>query len=479
MGKITGFMEYERRDPKYRPVEERIKDFNPVEIRPGAKELNEQAARCMDCGTPFCFGSGCPLKNVIPEFNEHVYKGRWKEALDVLLATDNFPEFTGRICPAVCEGSCVLGINKEPVTIRQIELEVIEKGFELGYVKPRPPARRLEQRVAVIGSGPAGMVVADTLNHQGYGVVVYDLAEKPGGILRYGIPEFKLAKWVIDRRINLMVAEGVVFENQVRVGEDISYHYLKNRFDAVCLSGGAREARDLKIPGRELKGIHLAMDFLIQQNRRLGGESMDPAFDILATGKKVLVIGGGDTGADCVGTSIRQRAEQVMQIEILPEPPPTRATETPWPTWPNLLRTSSSHKEGCQRRWSIATKAFKGAAGAVKAVEVVEVEWVAPTSGGRPVMKEKPGTEFAIEADLVLLAMGFSGPGKNKLVEDLGIQKASNGGIGRNSQNMTNIPGVFVAGDMTHGASLVVRAMADGRRAAEGIVAYLNRHRRP
>ena len=366
----------------------------------------------------------------------------------------------------------MLGINKDPVAIRQIELEIIEKGFELGYVKPSPPAKRLDQRVAVIGSGPAGLVVADTLNHMGYGVVVYDLAEKPGGILRYGIPEFKLAKWVIDRRIKLMEAEGVVFENQVRVGEDISYHYLKNRFDAVCLSGGAREARDLKAPGRDLTGIHFAMDFLVQQNRRLGGEKMNLALDILATGKKVLVIGGGDTGADCVGTSNRQGATQVTQIEIMPEPPPTRSTATPWPMWPLMLRTSSSHKEGCQRRWSVATKEFTGANGAVKSVKVIEVEWSVPLGGGRPVMKEKAGSEFVIEADLVLLAMGFSGPGKIKLVEDLGIL-TSPGGIGRDALNMTNIPGVFVAGDMTHGASLVVRAMKDGRLAAAGIDAWL------
>ena len=292
----------------------------------------------MDCGTPFCHGAGCPLENVIPEFNEHVYRGRWQEALDLLLSTDNFPEFTGRICPAVCEGSCVLGINKEPVSIRQIELEIIEKGFELGLVRPRPPARRLEQRVAIIGSGPAGLATADTLNRMGYGVVVYDLHEKPGGILRYGIPEFKLPKWVVDRRIALMQAEGIDFENQVRVGEDVSYHYLKHRFDAVCLSGGAREPRDLQVPGRELGGIHFAMDFLIQQNRRLGGEGCDPAREILATGKKVLVIGGGDTGADCVGTSIRQGAAQVTQVEILPEPPPTRSPATPWPMWPAMPR---------------------------------------------------------------------------------------------------------------------------------------------
>ena len=475
MGKTTGFMEYERRDPGYRPVAERVKDFKAVEARLGEGELKEQAARCMDCGTPFCHGCGCPLENVIPEFNEHVYQGRWKEALDILLSKDNFPEFTGRICPALCEGACVLGINKDPVTIRQIELEIIERAFAQGYMAPKRPSKRLDARVAVIGSGPAGLTVADTLNKAGYGVVVYDAAEKPGGILRYGIPEFKLEKWVIDRRIQLMEAEGVDFENRVRVGEDISYHYLKHRFDAICLSGGAREPRDLKAPGRDLKGIHFAMDFLIQQNRRLGGERVDPASEILAGGKKVLVIGGGDTGADCVGTSIRQGAKQVVQIEILPEPPATRSPSTPWPAWPLLLRVSSSHKEGCQRRWSVATREFVGEAGSVKAVKAIEVEWVTPPGGGRPAMKEKPGTEFTIEADLVLLAMGFSGPGRNKLVEDLAIRTEPSGVIWRDANNMTSVPGIFVAGDMSHGASLVVRAMKDGRQAAAGIAGYLSR----
>ncbi len=477
MGKLTGFMDYERHDPGYRPIEERVKDFNAVELRLSEAEVREQAARCMDCGTPFCHGCGCPIENVIPEFNELAYQGRWKEALDILLAKDNFPEFTGRICPALCEGSCVLGINKDPVTIRQIELTIIEKGYELGYMKPRPPAVRRKERVAVLGSGPAGLTIADELNHAGYGVVVYDADEKPGGILRYGIPEFKLGKWVVDRRVDLMRAEGVVFENLVRVGDDISYHYLQHRFDAICLSGGAREARDIKAPGRELKGIHFAMDFLVQQNKRLGGESVEPGTDIFATGKNVLVIGGGDTGADCVGTSIRQGAKSVTQVEILPQPPPTRSTATPWPQWPLQLRVSSSHKEGCTRRWSVATKEFTGKDGAVQAVRAVEVDWVTPAGGGRPNLVEKPGSEFVMEADLVLLAMGFSGPGRNKIVEGLAIKTEPNGVIWRDQQNMTNIPGIFVAGDMTQGASLVVRAMRDGRQAAAGIAAYLQARR--
>lgn len=477
MGKVTGFMEFERHDPGYRPIEERVKDFNAVELRPSDAELKEQAARCMDCGTPFCHGTGCPIENVIPEFNDLAYQGRWKEALDILLSKDNFPEFTGRICPALCEGSCVLGINKEPVTIRQIELAIIEKAFELGYMKPAPPAIRKKGRVAVLGSGPAGLTIADTLNHAGYGVVVYDADAKPGGILRYGIPEFKLPKWVVDRRIQLMEAEGIVFENQIMVGDDISYHYLKNRFDAICLSGGARSARDIKVPGRELKGIHFAMDFLIQQNKRLGGELVEPDTEILAGGKHVLVIGGGDTGADCVGTSIRQGAKSVTQVEILPEPPLTRSKSTPWPLWPLQLRVSSSHKEGCTRRWSVATKEFIGKEGAVQSVCAVEVDWVAPAGGGRPNLIEKPGTEFELKADLVLLAMGFAGPERNKIVEGLAIRTEPNGVIWRDKQNMTTVPGIFVAGDMSQGASLVVRAMRDGRQAAAGIAAYLDTKR--
>ncbi len=473
MGKLTGFMDYGRKDPGYRPVGERTHDFKAVELRLTAEELVEQAARCMDCGTPFCHGCGCPLNNIVPEWNDLVYRGKWQEALDLLLATDNFPEFTGRICPALCEGSCVLGINKEPVAIRQIELAIIEKGFELGYVRPRPPKVRFEQRVAVIGSGPAGLAAADSLNRAGYWVVVYDDAAKPGGILRYGIPEFKLEKAVVDRRVKLMEEEGVVFECKTRVGEDVSYRYLQSRFDAICFSAGAREPRDLKVPGRELGGIHYAMDFLIQQNMRLGGEPVDSAREILAGGKRVVVVGGGDTGADCVGTSIRQGATSVTQIEILPRPPDSRSPATPWPLWPNMLRVSSSHKEGCERRWSVATQTFLGKDGRVTGLRCAEVEWVAPEGGGRPVMKEKAGTEFHLEADLVLLAMGFTGPGRNAIVDDLKIRREPNGNIGRDARNMTSVPGIFVAGDMTHGASLVVRAIADGRKAAEGIAAYL------
>ena len=473
MGKPTGFMEYERSEPGYRPVEERVRDFRAVERRLPEETVVEQAARCMDCGTPFCHGCGCPLRNVIPEWNDHVYQGRWSEALEMLLATNNFPEFTGRICPAPCEGSCVLGINREPVAIRQIELAIIERAFERGLMKPRPPAVRREKRVAVIGSGPAGLAVADTLNRMGFRVVVYDSAARAGGILRYGIPEFKLEKVVVDRRIALMEAEGVTFEPGVRVGEDISYHYLRGRFEAVCLCAGARQPRDLAVPGRELGGIHFAMDYLVQQNRRLAGETVDPQREISALGKSVLVIGGGDTGSDCVGTAIRQGAASVTQVEILPQPPPARAEATPWPQWPNMLRTSSSHKEGCERHWNVATKAFTGSGGAVEAVSTVEVAWTAPPGGGRPVMTEKPGSGRVWKADLVLLAMGFTGPRPNRMVSDLGIRTVNGGVIWRDARNMTNVPGIFVSGDMSIGASLVVRAIRDGRQAAEGIAVYL------
>lgn len=473
MGKTTGFMEYERREPGYRPVEQRVKDYWAVELQLQDEALVEQAARCMDCGTPFCHGCGCPLQNVIPEFNDHVYNGRWDDALAVLLATNNFPEFTGRICPAPCEGACVLGINREPVSIRQIELAIIERAFETGRMAPRPPASRRDGRVAVIGSGPAGLAVADTLNHMGFKVVVYDSAAKAGGILRYGIPEFKMEKAIVDRRIRLMEAEGVDFEMGVRVGEDISYRYLQGRFNAVCLCAGARQPRDLPVPGRELEGIHFAMDFLVQQNQRLGGEAVEPSKAIVAQGRDVMVIGGGDTGSDCVGTAIRQGAASVVQVEILPKPPPTRAESTPWPMWPNMLRTSSSHKEGCERYWNVATREFLGEQGRVAGVRTGEVDWVTPAGGGRPAMVDKAGSERVWKADLVLLAMGFTGPKPNRMVLDLGIRTVGGGVIWRDGNNMTSVPGVFVAGDMSLGASLVVRAIHEGRRAAEGIARHL------
>lgn len=472
MGKPGGFMDFRRKEPGYRPVAKRIKDYEPVELRLQDAEVRAQAARCMDCGTPFCHGCGCPLNNVIPELNDFVYQGRWKEALDLLLETNNFPEFTGRICPALCEASCVLNINDEPVTIRQIELAIIEKAFEKGYIRPRIPRIRNNRKVVVVGSGPSGLAVADILNRAGCKVTVYDKARHAGGILMYGIPDFKLEKSVVDRRIKLMRDEGVVFELGVTVGDDVSYNFLKDRFDVICLSGGARKPRDLVVPGRDLKGTYFAMQFLRQQNMRLMGEPIEKEEEIAAEGKTVLVLGGGDTGSDCLGTAIRQGAEKVYQFEIMPRPPDSRPETTPWPEWPNIMRESSSHKEGGERRWSVATKEIIGANGCVKAVQCIEVEW-SDSGDGRRIMKDKPGSEFEIKVDLILLSMGFVGPAPNKLLKDLSVALDERGNIRVDERHMTNVEGIFAAGDMARGQSLIVRAIADGRKAAEGILSYL------
>lgn len=469
MGKPTGFLEYARKEPGYRPSEERLRDFGAVELRAKQQDMHIQAARCMECGTPFCHAYGCPLGNVIPEFNNYVYRGRWRQALDILLSTNNFPEFTGRVCPAPCEAACVAGINDGPVTIRHIELSIIEKGFENGALCVVPPSFRRDERVAVIGGGPAGLAVADTLNKAGYRVTVFDTQKRPGGILRYGIPDFKLEKWVVDRRIRLMEGEGVHFEMGVSVGEDVSYRYLEGRFDAICMACGAREPRDLSIPGRDLQGIHPAMDYLVQQNKRGAGEPLGPAAEIGAGGKKVVIIGGGDTGSDCLGTALRQRAEKVTQLEILPRPPRERSETTPWPMWPLMMRETHAHKEGGELRWSVSAKAFQGDRGRVKSIRCSEVDWDRGEDGALKTPRERPGTEFEVEADLVLLAMGFAGPGKNRIVEELGIEKDLRGNVKADANNMTNVSGVFVAGDMGTGQSLVVRAIADGRRAALGI----------
>jgi glutamate synthase (NADPH/NADH) small chain len=465
-------LDIRREEPGYRSREERLRDFRPVEQRLSEEEVRRQAARCMDCGTPFCHGCGCPLRNVIPELNDLVYRGRWKEALEVLLATNNFPEFTGRVCPALCEAACVAGIHDEPVTIRQVELAIVETAFEKGIIRPRPPSKRLPTRVAVIGSGPAGLAVADTLNRAGHTVTVYDRAAHPGGVLRYGIPDFKLDKGLIDRRIRLMNEEGVAFEMGLSVGEDVSYNYLRGRFDAVCLTGGSREPRDLAIPGRELKGVYFAMEYLTQQNRINAGERVEPSRRITAEGKDVVVIGGGDTGADCLGTALRQGARAVRQFEILPEPPASRPERTPWPMWPDIRRDSSSHKEGGIRRWNVSTKRFLGDHRLLTGLRAVEVEWVAGP-GGRNLPRDKPGTEFDTDAQLVLLALGFIGPGRNKLVSDLDIALDERGNIKVDARHMTSVEGVFAAGDTARGQSLVVRAIADGREAAKGIGEYL------
>ncbi len=472
-----GFVEIPRQDPGYRPVAERTRDYQEVEQMLTEQQLNDQAARCMDCGIPFCQSAhssvGCPVVNAIPEFNDQVYHSQWEEALELLQEGSSFPEFTGRICPAPCEASCVVGINREPVAIRQIELTIIENGFKRGYVKPRIPQKRYDKRVAVIGSGPAGLAAANRLNQAGLQVVVYERDLYPGGMLRYGIPDFKLEKWVVERRIDILQQEGIAFETGVEVGRDISYDYIRKRFDAILLAGGARQPRDLFVEGRELDGIEFAMDFLTQQNMRNGGEDVSGLAPITAEGKHVVVIGGGDTGSDCVGTSIRQGALKVMQFEIMPKPPEERPASTPWPEWPNKMRTSSSHLEGCQRRWSINTKRFEGVDGKVKRLHCCEVKWVFPEGAERPVPEEVEGSDFVVDADLVLLAMGFVGPGCKALLDDMGVALNGRGFISRHSGNATTAEGVFVAGDMTDGPSLVVRAMQDGKNAAFAIGAYL------
>lgn len=471
MSKERAFLEYPRKEPGYRSKNERMRDFRAVELRLTDEEILQQAARCMNCGTPFCHAYGCPLNNVIPELTNLVYHQRWKEALDLLLATNPFPEFTSRVCPAVCEGSCVLGINAGAVTIRQLERAITEKGFDSGYIVPRPPKRRRTERVAVIGSGPAGLAAADRLNRAGFNVVVYENAARPGGILRYGIPEFKLEKRVIDRRIQLMTDEGIAFETNVNVGVDISLRFLQGHFNAIVLTGGARTPRDLQVPGRELAGIHQAMDYLVQQNKRLMGELVSGS-EITAEGKNVAVIGGGDTGSDCLGTALRQGARLVRQFEILPKPPATRDPDTPWPLWPNMLRVSSSHEEGGERRWSVSAREFHGENGCVKAICVWDVEWFRG-QGGKPSFREKTGTNMVLPAELVILALGFTGPGHNRIVEELGLRRDARSNILVDADHMTSVSGVFAAGDMVTGSSLVVRAVADGRAAAEGIMRRL------
>ncbi|MCG6881987.1 MAG: glutamate synthase subunit beta [Deltaproteobacteria bacterium] len=473
MGNTAEVMEPKRKDPGYRPVAERLNDYEAVERQLHDNDVMIQSSRCMACGTPFCHAYGCPLSNVIPEFNDCARRGQWREGLEILLSTNNFPEFTGRVCPAPCEAACVDGIHDDPVTIRQIELFLIGKAFLNGDIGPAPPKRRSDKKVAVIGSGPAGLAVADTLNKAGYSVTVYESARYPGGILRYGIPDFKLEKWVVERRVSLMRKEGVIFETGVIVGEDLSYRFLKQRFDAICMACGAGEARDLKIPGRQLQGVHFAMDYLIQQNRRNSGEIISPAEKIHAAGKKVLVIGGGDTGSDCVGTALRQGAKEVWQFEILPEPPVERPPTTPWPVWPQILRTTHAHKEGGKRRWAVMTQTFLGKKDVVSGVECVEVDWTREKDGRLKGPVEKPGTGFKQDVDLVILAMGFTAPTRNRIVDNLGVHLNDRRHIQTDDLGMTSVEGIFAAGDMALGQSLVVKAIADGRRTAKGIMKFL------
>ena len=466
MGKTTGFMEYSRELPERRPVEERVNDWVEIYREFPEEKQQQQAARCMDCGVPFCH-TGCPVNNIIPDWNDLVYRGRWKEAIRRLHATNNFPEFTGRICPAPCEAACVLGINAPAVTIKQIEKNIIEHAYEEGWVHPEPPSFTTGKAVAIVGSGPAGLAAAQQLRRAGHAVTVFEKADRIGGLMRYGIPNFKLEKTVLDRRLEQMQAEGVEFVTGAHVGQNLPIADLQRDFDAILLAGGAEQPRDLAVPGRELKGIHFAMEFLPQQNRRCEGDAVPESEAILATGKRVVIIGGGDTGADCLGTAHRQKALSVEQFEIMPAPPATRSPLTPWPLWPMQLRVEGAHEEGGKRSWSLATTKFTGDdRGNVKQLHGVQV-------GSPPKFEPQPGSEFVMEADLVLLAMGFLGPVRNGLIEKLGVVLDPRGNVATNADYMTSVEGVFAAGDLRRGQSLVVWAISEGRKAAASIDQYL------
>ena len=470
MAKPTGFLEFGRETPIRRPIQERVHDWFEVYEAFPTTSLNEQAARCMDCGIQFCH-QGCPLGNVIPDWNDLVYRNNWEEAIRRLHATNNFPEFTGRLCPAPCEAACVLGINKDPVTIKQVELTIIEHAYREGWIKPEPPELKTGKRVAVVGSGPAGLAAAQQLARAGHDVTVYERADRIGGLLRYGIPDFKMEKQFVDRRMEQMVAEGVTFRPSVNIGVDVDATEMRIAHDAICLAGGATKPRDLEVPGRDLRGVHFAMEYLPLQNQRNAGDEIaDDAF-ITAQGKRVVILGGGDTGADCLGTALRQGATEVLQYELLPRPTEDRPAGQPWPTYPNVYRVSSAHEEGGVRDYSILTKSLSGEDGVLKKLHAVRVEFV--SEGGRQVMQEVPGSEFEVECDLLLLAMGFLGPEQPGMIEQLGLQLTDRGNVWADENKMTSVPGVFTAGDMTRGQSLIVWAIAEGRAAAKGIDAYL------
>jgi glutamate synthase (NADPH/NADH) small chain len=483
MGKPTGFVEFTRELPGKAPIQERLKHYNEFIERYSDEKLNQQSARCMNCGVPFCH-SGCPLGNVIPEFNDAVYRKKWEEAYEILSSTNNFPEFTGRICPAPCESACVLGINQPAVAIEEIEKHIIEIAFDKGFVQPRKPNIRSGRKVAVVGSGPAGLAAAAQLNYAGHSVTVFERDDAPGGLLRYGIPDFKLEKWVIDRRIKLMEEEGIVFRCNANVGVNVRINDLLREYHAIVLAGGSTVPRDLNIPGRELNGVYFAMQFLKQQNKRNAGkdplanaaiESNIFSSDILAGKKNVVVIGGGDTGSDCVGTSNRQGAVSVTQFELLPKPPASRTPYMPWPTYPMTLKTSSSHEEGALRQWAIATKAFIGDdKGNLKALKIVELEWKS-TDDGRPAQfVEIPGSEKDLPCELALLAMGFVHPQKEGLINELGVELDERGNVKASEKTyQTNIPKVFTAGDTRRGQSLVVWAISEGRECARNVDTFL------
>ncbi len=477
MGKPTGFMEAGRSTPTKRDPRTRVQDYLEIYADPTNEEIQSQASRCMDCGVPFC-NDGCPLGNIIPDFNDLVYRGKWEEALHRLHRTNNFPEFTGRICPAPCESACVLGINDDPVTIEFIEKTIVERGFAKGWITPQPPEQRSGKRVAVVGSGPAGLAAAQQLNRAGHLVTVFERNDRIGGLLRYGIPDFKLEKWTIDRRIDIMEAEGIEFRTGMHVGQNISANEIQQEFDAMVLAGGAEHPRDLPIPGRDLDGVHLAMEFLEQQNRRVAGDTVSDDKGIIAEGKNALVLGGGDTGSDCIGTSHRQGAKHVYNFELLGKPPESRDELAPWPIHPapaGILRTSTSHEEGGSRDWGISTTRFSGSDGKLERMHAVRVQFGEPDpKTGRRAMEEVPDSAFTLDVDLALLAMGFLGPVQNGMIEQLGTELTDRGNISTGDGYATSVPGVFSAGDMRRGQSLVVWAIAEGRECAAEVDRFLN-----
>ncbi|HZS16074.1 MAG TPA: glutamate synthase subunit beta [Candidatus Dormibacteraeota bacterium] len=470
MGKLGGFIEFHRKLPPRRPVDERVNDYREVYLPFPAEAVREQAARCMDCGIPFCH-NGCPLGNLIPEWNDLVYKDDWEAAIARLHATNNFPEFTGRICPAPCEPACVLSINDDPVTIKQVEVSIVDRAWDEGWVQAHPPSHRTGRRVAVVGSGPAGLAAAQQLNRAGHWVTVYEKDDRIGGLLRYGIPDFKLEKWVVDRRLEQMSAEGVIFETNYDIGRDVTAEQLVQRFDAVVLCIGAMHPRDVAVPGRELDGVHFAMEYLPQQNKRVAGDLIPPSRAIHAAGKRVIILGGGDTGADCLGNVHREKCASVHQFEVLPPPPDERAADNPWPTWPVIMRTSTAHEEGGVRDYSIQTTAFSGRDGRVEKLHAIRVE--SRVVDGRPQFVPVDGSEFTIDCDLVLIAAGFLHPVREGLVADLGVELDPRGNVRTDVAMMSSVPGVFAAGDSRRGASLVVWAIAEGRQAARGVDEYL------
>jgi glutamate synthase (NADPH) small chain len=471
MGDPKGFLNLKRAAGEYRPVCERVKDYRHVAPLRTDNNSQEQASRCMDCGTPFCHWA-CPVGNYIPEWNDLVFRGHWQKALDLLRATNNLPEVTGRVCPALCEYACVLGINDDPVTVRENELSIVEYGFKNSLIKPGIPKKRTGKTVAVIGSGPSGLSAADQLNQAGHKVTVFERDEKIGGILRFGIPDFKLEKIILDRRISIWEQEGIVFKPGINAGKDYPASKLLEKFDAIALCGGSRSPRDLKIEGRNLKGIHFAMDYLTQSNRRVNGEKFSADKLIDAKNKQVVVIGGGDTGADCVGTAHRQGAACVVQVEVLPRPPECRSEAMPWPMFPIILKTTSSHEEGGQRLWSVLTKKFTGENGVLKQLECVKINFEKDEKGCQQ-MKEVPGSDFTIPADMVIIAAGFLHPEHTGLLEDLKVEFDPRGNVKTNSDYLTSVPKVFSCGDMRRGQSLVVWAISEGRRAAHSIDKYL------